>query len=380
MINFFLQKFVKKNQSYFLEDDVKILNENFDNKISKKLKIFYNPKMKVNRDIDLLFIKSINDLNNKQKKLKYFDGMCSSGIREIRILKNLGFKFFSKIYLCDLKKSSILNFKKNLKLNNLKKILKNKNFNLYNKNFFEIIVKDNFDYIVVDPFGSPINFLDISFQKINHNGFISITATDTATLCSKYQKTNLRRYGEKLRKELFYNEIGIRNLLTTCIKISAKHDKKIIPQISFSKEHFYKIIIKVVDNKKESTNDLENLKYFKVLENQKIEISDFQKNENYFGKIYIQKINEKIILEKMIKNLDLIKENIEVKKLLEELKNEVEVFASYEIHKLKYNKGFSKLFEKIKKENYEISKVHNEKFLVKTNCPHNKFIKILKEI
>ena len=355
-------------KNFILEDNIKIKNKNSSKKISKKLNIFYNPKMKLNRNIDILFSQVYF---NEKNKINLFDGMCSCGIRELKLLKTNP-KIIEKINCCDLNKDAVKNFKENLKLNKIKF----KNLKIENNNFLDYINKSYYNFIIVDPFGSPTPFLDLSFQKIKHNGIISITATDPAVLCGKYVKTNLRKYKTKIKKTLFYNEIGLRNLITYCINISATYDKKIIPLITFSDKHYYKIILKVIDSKTKATEDIKNLKYFQVNKNQKITTSKYEKNKNFLGKIFTGKINNKPTIKKMLKICD--DKNCE--KLLNSLNDELEKFGSYNIHKLKYNEKFEKLFEVMKKKKIKISKVHNEKFLIKTNCNYEKFLKILKNI
>ena len=92
-----------------------IVIKSYGDDITKKLTVFYNPIMKLNRDLSLLLIYSYFD-----KKIKFCDPMAASGIRELRFLKTIPNKF-EKIVIGDISKTAIENIKTNFK--------ENKNFN-----------------------------------------------------------------------------------------------------------------------------------------------------------------------------------------------------------------------------------------------------------
>ena len=98
-----------KKRVFAQEEGVRI--ESFGSKISKDLKVFYNPEMKLNRDISLLVIDSYFS-----KRIRFCDPMLASGIREIRFLKSIPEKF-EKLFLGDISKTAIKNAKRNFRKN-----------------------------------------------------------------------------------------------------------------------------------------------------------------------------------------------------------------------------------------------------------------------
>ncbi|MFZ8855885.1 MAG: N2,N2-dimethylguanosine tRNA methyltransferase, partial [Candidatus Nanopusillus sp.] len=91
-------------------------NPDFLKKLSSKLPVFYNPLMKINRDFTIMILKSYYDI--VKKKFDILDCMAATGIRSIRILKEIS-EVVNKIYINDIKKEAIENIKENLKINNL---------------------------------------------------------------------------------------------------------------------------------------------------------------------------------------------------------------------------------------------------------------------
>ena len=85
-----------------------------EHKISKKMPVFYNPEMKLNRDISVQIIKYY-------KPKTILDLLAASGIRSIRFIKEAKAK---DITINDLNPKAIKNIKQNLKLNKIKKKIK----------------------------------------------------------------------------------------------------------------------------------------------------------------------------------------------------------------------------------------------------------------
>src|SRR3989344_340217 len=147
-------------------------------KISKEMPIFYNPVMKLNRDMSILVL---NSLNKTDMRLAL--PLAASGIRGLRFLLELPPSKVKELHLNDYDTDFINNIKKNMKLNKIhsrKVFLHNTDANLF------LLNEKGFDYIDIDPFGTPNPFLDSAVKRISRNGILAITATDTSALCGTY--------------------------------------------------------------------------------------------------------------------------------------------------------------------------------------------------
>ncbi len=364
-----------KKIEFVEEENIKI--PIFGDKISKSLEVFYNPQMKLNRDISILLIN-----NYFEKKIDFCDPMIASGIRELRLLKIIPDKFNS-LSLGDISKTAIKNAKKNFKINKIKQ----KNISFFNTDALNTINSKYFDYIELDPFGSPVPFIDIACQKIKHNGILSITATDTAALCGTYPKTSLRKYGINTYYTYFYEELGLRNLIAYSKRQAAKYNKVLKPIISYTNKHYYKVFFKVEESKSSSYESIKNLKYLSwnpktqnilILDTKNINI----KNELLLGPTYIGNLNDKSFIKKLIENSNILEEKKEVLNLLNSLYEELDIIGHYNIHKLQKEykikeRKFSEIIELIEKSNFLVSRPHNSKFTLKTNASSEELIKIL---
>jgi len=354
------------------EEGIKI--HNYGEKISKKLKVFYNKEMKLNRDISLLVIN-----NYFEKSISFCDPMAASGIRELRFLKTIPDKF-KKIVIGDISLEAINDIKKNFKTNKIKL----NNIELKQDNAINTLSKGYFDFIEIDPYGTPVPFLDIALQRIKHKGILSVTATDTAALCGTYPKTTLRRYGIKVEKTLWFEEQGLRNLIACCIREAAKYEKAITPVISFTNKHYYKIFFEIEESRTKALEQIKKLSYFTYdKKTQDIKLKKFE-TKNSQGKIYVGKLNNKKLLKKMINNLDLIQDKKEIEKLLIKLYNEIDLVGHYNPHKLEKTHKihnsikYEKLIEELKNRKFKVSRAHNNRFGIKTTAKGKDIVKIIK--
>jgi len=234
--------------------------------------VFYNPSMKMSRDLHVHFA---NQFNFKGDML---DGMAASGVRGIRLMLEANIN----VDFCD---SSILaceTMKENLKVNNLEA-------KVYKENVEDHLKKKKYDWIDIDPFGTPAPYLETTIQSTNHNGIIGISATDTAVLCGAKPSICKKRYGSNSMKGVAAKEIGVRILLGKIHSIASEKNKGIEPLLSYSEGHHIRIFARIVEK-----NDY-NLKW--ITKDMKIKDNG---EKDFCGPLW----TEKIIDSNLVPNYD----------------------------------------------------------------------------
>ena len=98
-----------------------------EKKISKKLPVFYNPAMALNRTVSVLILNEI-----KNKKMKICLPLAGSGVRGIRLIKELRKGKIKEVYFNDHSDKAVRNIKRNIKENNIRR-----NYYIYNKDVNE---------------------------------------------------------------------------------------------------------------------------------------------------------------------------------------------------------------------------------------------------
>jgi len=290
-------------------------------KLTKKtaeMPVFYNPVMKLNRDISVLLLNSIN-----KKQMQIALPLAGSGIRGIRFLLELKKDKLKSIYFNDLNRTALKITEKCLKINNirwdpLKIVIENRDANDF------LLESKGFDYIDIDPFGSPNPFLDSAVKRLARGGILAVTATDTAALCGSSPKACMRKYFAKPMRNELMHELGLRILIRKVQLIGAQYEKALIPVFCYAKDHYMRAFFSASKSKSEVDNMLKQHMFF-LFDNNTQEFRISEKNcENHFdfaGPLFAGFLWDKKLVEKMLKNA---KER-ETKDYLSKIKEEMAV-------------------------------------------------------
>ncbi len=297
-------------------------------KISKELEVFYNPRMRLNRDVSVLLL---NSIENKEMQIAL--PLAGSGIRGIRFINELRKGKIRNISFNDY--ASIKHIKKNLELNKLKPgrkiLLSEKDANLF------LLESKGFDYIDIDPFGSPNPFLESAVTRISRQGTLAVTATDTSALSGSHPAACLRKYWARPMRNELMHEIGIRILIRKIQLIGAHCDKALVPVFSYSKDHYFRVFLRCEKGKKKTDALLKTHKYFlynpKTME-RGTSVFNHKKGYDYAGPLYCGRLWDESLVDEMAKNAD--KNNKELYGLISVIKEESKIgsVGFYDLHKL----------------------------------------------
>ena len=340
----------------------------FKKKVSKKgpgLKDkvpFYNPAMELNRDLSIL----VNQwfINNSKKHVHILDGLAASGIRGIRLANEIQGDF--DVTINDWDEDAYALIKKNLEHCKLENTVAS------NRNLNALLSENKFHYIDIDPFGSPIYFIDSAMRSVYNDGIIACTATDTATLCGVYPKVCLRRYGAQSFHCPVMHEIGLRILLGFICREAGKYDKGIEPIISYSTDHYFRVYVRLKNGITYANESAKNISFIKSNE-----LVFSSKNcETEIGPLWLGRIQNKNVI-KELRTL-LFEKKLNTKnvlwKLLDLLEDEADapplfyttdsVASSLKLSPPK----MEKIFEKLQSEGYTVTRTHFSPTGFKTNA------------
>jgi len=334
---------------------------------------FYNPSMELNRDSSLLVVQNV--LDHSDFSLDLLDGLAASGIRGIRFCSELKGDF--SVVINDISPSAFELIKKNIEFNECSNKAVGSNVS-----FHELVAKRSFHYIDVDPFGSPIGFLDGAVRALKHGGVLAVTATDTACLCGVFPKVCLRRYASKTQRSPMMHESGLRILLGVMARCAASHDKGIVPLLSYYSDHYFRLYVKVFSGKKYANGTMQN---FCSVDFDSFSFKPSGSIQN-MGPLWTGPLhNEKFLVE--LKSIN-EKMSLGSKKNLEKLlelwigESSAPVFH-YQTDILAKNNGFmppkldglSELFEK---NGFFFCRTHFDGTSFKTDAPYDSVVRLLK--
>jgi tRNA (guanine26-N2/guanine27-N2)-dimethyltransferase len=345
-------------------------------KISKELQVFYNPKMKLNRDISIEIIKLITKPKSVEP-LRIALPLAGSGIRGIRFLLEAP-EAINELYMNDMSRNAITKISDNLLLNNIydytKVILDRQSA----QNF--LFESKGFDYIDIDPFGTPNPFIDAAVQRISRDGILAITATDTAPLSGTYPNVCIRHYdGKPLRNELKHF-VGLRILIRKIQLVAAQYEKALEPIFSYSIHHYFRIFFRCTKSKQKASDIVKEHKYLLYCpECQEYSFSEYNSwkcdcgsKTEFAGKLYSGKLWD----NKLAKKIDLIKE------IPQEASFEGKYYDIYKLSSsLKRSvPSFKNIKKAVETKKFKICRTHFSKDLVKTNMSAEELKNTLRDI
>jgi tRNA (guanine26-N2/guanine27-N2)-dimethyltransferase len=200
---------------------------------------FYNPAMELNRDISIL----VNQwfITRSSKHVRLLDGLAASGIRGVRYAHELTGDFDVTLNEWDEKSFSLL--QQNVQHSSVS------NITLLQKDLHVVLSEDRYDSIDIDPFGSPVYFLNAAMRNVTHQGMISCTATDTAALCGVFPKVCFRRYSAWPLHGPTMHEVGLRILLGVVCREAAQYDRGIEPLLCYATDHYLRLYVQINKSK-----------------------------------------------------------------------------------------------------------------------------------
>lgn len=210
--------------------------------------VFYNPRMVINRDFTLLMIQTIAEID--QKPLVYVDPLAGTGIRSFRIVNELSSNIIDRIYVSDKNPKAIEIIEKNA--SNYE--YSNK-FTIHRAEAFAILSqliqeRNHPDIIDIDPFGSPVEFIDVSLRALRRNqGYFFATATDLQVLCGRYSDACFRIYNAHPTRYHICHEVALRILLYNVLTSAGRLGLAIKPILCLNHEHFLRIKVKIIESK-----------------------------------------------------------------------------------------------------------------------------------
>lgn len=199
--------------------------------------VFYNPSMIFNRDLMVallnIYSRAISRVNVAS------DPMAATGVRGVRIA--LEVDGVSEVLLNDADPVACRVARLNLAINSLLGVSR-----IYCEDSNQLMISlsksgIHVDFLDIDPYGSPVPFIEsaIRFSKIG--GLLAMTATDLGPLTGRYPAKARRRYHAAIARNIdFGKEAGLRILVAHAITRASERDIALKPIMAYYADHYYR--------------------------------------------------------------------------------------------------------------------------------------------
>ena len=318
---------------------------------------FYNPHMRVNRDLTVLLWSA-----TLPRGAKVLDGLAATGVLGIRGALESGLEL------------AVTWNDKNPNARDL--ILENAARNdvageVLQEDLRVVLAKRRWDCVDIDPFGTPVPFVDAAIQQAWKGAVIGITATDTAPLAGTYPGVCLRRYGARSLPNPCTAETALRIFLGYLARIAASHDRGVHPLLAFAAEHFVKAIVAVDARPSSAEASLAHLGYVRF-EGARFTASTSPPNSPHAGPLWLGPLSDSAVIASMAEGVDT---SFEAARLLRLLLDEAGLPPFfYENHSLAQTLGLDPVpvaswVDALRLEGFRAARPHVTANAVKTDAP-----------
>lgn len=290
---------------------------------------FFNPRAKINRDFSIIayaaFLKTF-----KGPKV-FLDSLAGIGARSVRVANELN--AIEQVFVNDVNPKALEIAENIAKLNNVTNCIFSENeacrfLSLHSK-------RDQRGAIVdIDPFGSPVRYLDCGIRATFHGGLLSVTATDLTVLHGLFPAACKRKYyGVPVRVE-YGDEIALRLILGCMNIVAGRLDVKIVPLFVQNNMHYYKAYVKVLVK----TSDKDEMGYIlhckncgnrHVTSEVRYECEVCNSKAELAGPLWIGDLYSKDFVNEMIIEEKQFQVDKSCKKTLERCKDEIDMPPTY---------------------------------------------------
>lgn len=227
--------------------------------VPSRAPVFYNPLMKTNRDFAVAFLRTVGSLSDRA--LTVGDPLAGVGVRAIRAL--LETKTTDKAFANDLNKSAFDLIRQNARMNRVGRRLRAscKDANVFLAEHSK--PGERFSYVDIDPFGSPVPFLDNAIMSLVHGGYLAVTATDAPVLCGLFPNKMRLVYDSYCRKLPFAKEVGVRVLIGAIVRAAARHEVGARPLVCYAERNYFRAYFQVLRSRSRALSAMELVGYIR---------------------------------------------------------------------------------------------------------------------
>jgi len=218
------------------------------------LPAFYNPLSKPSRDLAVI----VTAVYFGGRGAVVAEPLTGTGARVIRLLLESG--AFTEGLAGDISEWAVKLAEVNAARNGLSNLLKIERIDA-NLLLARIATMGRADYVDIDPFGSPIRFLENGFRATRRGGLLGVSATDLAALTGKSRRTAYWRYSLSLVRTNFYKETAIRALAGVAATTASRLSLSAEPIASLIYRHFVRVFFRVDRGRRRAYSSRSQVKY-----------------------------------------------------------------------------------------------------------------------
>lgn len=206
---------------------------------------FYNPGMALNRDLSILLARA--EAQRKGREIDVADALAGTGARALRLAHEVADPLI--VHANDFDASALAAIQRGKQANHIP----DERLRTTQGDAHLFLATRRYDVVDIDPYGSPMPFLDAALRATRHDGLLCITATDTGALAGRYRAACQRRYDAHhgLHAFAWRGEVGLRILAGAVIRSAGRLERVATPVLCVSHGHWMRVVARVEDGRRD---------------------------------------------------------------------------------------------------------------------------------
>jgi tRNA (guanine26-N2/guanine27-N2)-dimethyltransferase len=351
-----------------------------------KAPVFYNPTMELNRDLAVIALQTYQ--RTLEREVSVCEPLTGCGVRGVRFAVEV--EGVGRVTVNDINPKAAKLAKFNAEINKVEDRMEvaSVDANLFLSR--HAAPRKRFNYVDVDPFGSPVPYLDAALRALRNGGLIALTATDMAPLCGVHPRACLRKYGGYPLRTGYCHELAVRLLVGCLARVAAKHEIGVEALFSHSVDHYVRAYATVNNGARRADKSIQQMGYILhcfscfhretslgIISPLKQVCPECKAKLSVAGPLWLGRIADKTfcsVMEKETEKRSLIQEK-RLLKLMALVENEAEApITYYAVGKICDNLNLpipsrKKVMEGVKKEGFQAVLTHFNSRSFRTDAP-----------
>jgi len=218
--------------------------------------VFYNPRMRFGRDIAVVFARVYRRLRGLEE-LVVVEPLAGTGVRAVRY----ALEAEARVVANDIDPDSATLIRVNAERNGVSDRVTV--FNLDANELLGGLRRRGIRPVIIDidPFGSPLPFLDTAIEALGPGGVVAVTATDTAPLSGTHPRALRRRYEVRPGRTAWEKEQAVRILAGYIIRRAAAHEYGARILLAYYSDYYVRVYAELRRGAGRADRSLEQLGY-----------------------------------------------------------------------------------------------------------------------
>jgi len=214
--------------------------------------VFYNSRMGLNRDLAVLFASAYFPAG---RQLHVCDAMTGSGVRATRYL--LETPNVERVTAADNNGLAVEYARRNAVLNGMETRI-----SVVESDASHLLMNHRsarFDIVDLDPFGSPVPFLECALRATRIGGALAVTATDMGPLTGARKAACIRKYGITPLRVEFQKEMALRILAAALAQAACRLELGVRFVFSHASYHYVRTYAAVMKGRANANSTAKSL-------------------------------------------------------------------------------------------------------------------------